>query len=129
MDADTDLMIDTERLSALFDAHAAQAVLYARQWLDRTAAEDVAQEVFIRLMLQDALPGNVKAWLFKAVRNEAISQTRSSLRRRRREREGPGEKWFEPACAHSSVDAIDAAAASDALQALPMTQREVIVLR
>ena len=122
-------MIDADQLSALFDAHAVQTVLYARQWLDRAAAEDVVQEVFVRLMLQGIVPANLKAWIFKAVRNEAISQARSSSRRRRREQEAPGERWFEPASNHSMSDAIDAAAASDALQALPAMQREVIVLR
>jgi RNA polymerase sigma-70 factor (ECF subfamily) len=118
-------MIDPERLSALFDAHAAQAVLYARQWLDRAAAEDVVQEVFVRLMLQEVLPVNVKAWLFKAVRNEAICQARSSSRRRRREQDGLREAWFEP----DHAGAVDAAAASESLQTLPLAQREVIVLR
>ena len=118
-------MIDPERLSALFAAHAAQALLYARQWLDRTAADDIVQEVFVRLMLQDAVPTNVRAWLFKAVRNEAISQARSSARRRRREQELTRQQWFAPA----SLESADAAMAAEVLQSLPPAQREVIVLR
>src|ERR1700744_4453722 len=102
-------MIDPQRLSALFDAHAAQSVLYARQWLDRAAAEDVVQEVYVRLMLQQDPPANVKAWIFTAVRNEAISQTRSSARRRQREQEGRGGPLFEPALIHAAANAIDAA--------------------
>jgi RNA polymerase sigma factor (sigma-70 family) len=117
-------MIDAERLSALFDAHAAQLVLYARQWLDRVAGEDVVQEIFIRLLCQISEPVNVKAWLFTAVRNEAISQARSSSRRRRREQSRGRETWFEP-----SHEALDAVAASGALRSLPAAQREVIVLR
>jgi RNA polymerase sigma factor (sigma-70 family) len=117
-------MIDAERLSKLFHAHAAQLTLYA-QWLDAGAGEDVVQEAYIRLMSQKVEPENVKGWLFTTVRNEAISQTRSLIRRRRHERSDPRSQWFEPTVA----DAIDATAATEALQSLPAAQREVIVLR
>ena len=33
----------------LFTAHARPLLLYARQWVDGSAAEDVVQEVFLRL--------------------------------------------------------------------------------
>jgi RNA polymerase sigma factor (sigma-70 family) len=120
-------MIDAAQLSEWFEAHCAPLTLYARQWLDRTAAEDVVQEVYVRLLQQHAKPANVKAWLFKAVRNEAISQSRSTLRRRKREQNAPAarEKWFES----SASDLIDGAMARLAMETLPPTQREVIVLR
>ncbi len=118
-------MMDAARMSELFHAHCAQLVLYARQWLDRAASEDVVQEAFIRLMSQKVEPTNAKAWLFTTVRNEAISQTRSRIRRRRHEQREPGLQWFD-----ANVDeAIDGAAAAQALQSLPVQQREAIVLR
>lgn len=117
-------MIEAVRLSALFDAHAAQLVLYARQWLDRQAAEDVVQEAYVRLMLQIAEPHNAKAWLFTTVRNEAISQVRSALRRRQREQDVTRPDWFVP-----GSEMLDARAAQDAMQSLPQPQREAIVLR
>jgi RNA polymerase sigma factor (sigma-70 family) len=120
-------MIDAAQLAQWFEAHCAPLTLYARQWLDRSAAEDVVQEVYVRLASQRTAPANVKAWLFTAVRNEAISQGRSAHRRRKRERNVPGarEEWFEPAAA----DLLDGAAAREAMQSLPAAQREVIVLR
>ena len=64
-------------MATWFDAHAASLILYARQWLDRSAAEDAVQEVFLRLLaLRGREPANVRAWLFASVRNEAISQQR-----------------------------------------------------
>src|SRR4051812_17219659 len=103
-------MIDSQRLSQLFDAHAAPLALYARQWLDRAGAEDVVQEAYLRLLSQIAEPVNVKAWLFTTVRNEAISQTRSSARRRRREQDRPRDDLFES----DRAEMLDGAAAAEA---------------
>jgi RNA polymerase sigma-70 factor (ECF subfamily) len=121
-------MIDLTQLSTLFDAHAAVLVLYARQFVaDRAAAEDVVQEVLVRLIGLSAPPHDPKAWLFRAVRNEAISQARSISRRRRREADvsSAQREWFE----HRGDDLIDAGAAQRALESLPEAQREVVVLR
>jgi len=119
-------MMDYRRFAQLFDAHAARLVLYARQWLDRAAAEDVVQEVYLRLLSQRTPPQNVKAWLYRAVRNEAISQQRSSQRRKQREQKSAEtEVWFEP----DQGTWIDGASAKAALQSLPDAQREVILLR
>jgi len=119
-------MLDPAELTGWFEAHAAPLVFYARQWLDRGAAEDVVQEAFVRLMLQTRPPGSVKAWLYRTVRNEAISLWRSTRRRHDRERErAVPEIFFEP---HHG-DPIDAEAAAAALRQLPESQREVMVLR
>jgi RNA polymerase sigma factor (sigma-70 family) len=119
-------MMDYPRFAQLFAAHAARLVLYARQWLDRSAAEDVVQEVYLRLLAQRTTPDNLKAWLYRAVRNEAISQQRAVSRRRQREQKSAAaEAWFEPDQTHW----LDGAAARAALEALPDVQREVILLR
>ncbi len=110
-----------------FHAHGATLVLYARQWLERGAAEDVVQDVFLRLITARTAPANPRAWLFRAVRNAAISRLRSQKRRDAREAGPPDGRssWFE-----SNVgDRIDAAAAQRVLAALPEDQREVVVLR
>jgi RNA polymerase sigma factor (sigma-70 family) len=120
-------VIGPGELASCFDAHAATLILFARQWLERSAAQDIVQDAFVRLMAQARRPDNVKAWLYKTVRNAAISFTRSSARRSRREMhlaEGRPE-YFEP----NPGDLIDASAAQDALQSLPAEQREVIVMR
>lgn len=119
-------MTDEAELTRWFEAHAASLVLYARQWLRRGAAEDAVQEVFVRLLLQPARPRNVKAWLYRAVRNEAISVWRSTRRREQRERVvSPGEAWFEP---HDAAE-IDAESVTNALAKLPPQEREIVVLR
>jgi RNA polymerase sigma-70 factor (ECF subfamily) len=66
-------------------------------------------------------------WVYRVVRNRAINASRSSGRQARREAAVArrGESWFEKAAA----DRLDAAAATDALRALPAEQREVIVAR
>ena len=119
-------MLDPGELTGWFEAHAAPLVLYARQWLDRGAAEDVVQEAFVRLMLQGRPPDNLKAWLYRAVRNHAISRWRSTQRRHHRERRAAApEMYFEP---HHG-DPIDAETAAAALRQLSKPQREVMVLR
>jgi RNA polymerase sigma factor (sigma-70 family) len=119
--------ISPKQLAAWFEAHAASLRLYARQWLDAQAAEDVVQEAFLGLMAQNLPPANVRAWLFRAVRNEAISALRSRVRRQRREHEVALVKgdFFES----RTAELIDARLAQDALESLPHEQREVVVLR
>ena len=111
----------------MFDDHVAPLVAYARQWVDATAAEDVVQRVFVRLLTAGRLPVDAKTWLFRCVRNEAISAWRSGRRRKRRERETVQSSpvWF----VSTPEDAIDAATAQAAVEALPLDQREVIMLR
>lgn len=119
-------MIDPADVSDWFEAHAAPLVLYARQWLSGAIADDVVQEAFVRLMSQRRPPDNVKAWLFRAVRNEAITQWRSSRRRQHREQaRAADERWFEP----GFTDSIDAHAAAGLIHDLPAEQRESLVLR
>jgi RNA polymerase sigma factor (sigma-70 family) len=98
--------------------------LYARQWLGRAAAEDVVQEAFVRLMLARPRPGNVRAWLYRATRNLAVAQWRSSRRRQRREAlAARDEPVFEESVDH------DSRLAGRFLNELVHEQREVIVLR
>lgn len=119
-------MIDPAELTGWFEAHAAPLVLYARQWLDRSAGEDVVQEVFVRLMLQKRPPENVKAWLYRAVRNAAIGKWRSERRRRARDdRQAPPHTSFEPH--HDEL--IDSESAAIALERIAEPQREIVVLR
>jgi RNA polymerase sigma-70 factor (ECF subfamily) len=123
-------MTDPSKLASWFEAYAAALVLYARQWVgDRARAEDVVQEVFVRLMAQSCEPPNVRAWLHASVRHAAIDEARASDRRRRREETAaaarPTSGWFDP----KPDDLIDAQAAEQALQSLPPRQREVVLLR
>jgi RNA polymerase sigma-70 factor (ECF subfamily) len=112
-----------ELLGRLFDEHAAGLVLYARQWCDEP--EDVVQEAFARLAGQRRVPERVVPWLYRVVRNGAVSASRRARRRRRREeRVSSGEAWFAAA-----DDRIDAVAATRLLAGLDPEVREILVAR
>jgi RNA polymerase sigma-70 factor (ECF subfamily) len=116
---------DQELLSRLLDEHGAALVLYAQQW--SSSPEDVVQEAFIQLMRQRPLPNNVVGWLYRVVRNGAISASRAATRRVRHETTAAG--YYEPWFKSSLDDRIDAGAATAALELLPIEEREVVVLR
>ncbi|MCK4283251.1 MAG: RNA polymerase sigma factor [Candidatus Brocadiae bacterium] len=112
-------------LGRLLDEHARPMALLARQWCD--SPDDIVQEALVKLVQQKTPPDNAVAWLYRVVRNLAISAARRDRRRQRREasvarmRQG----WFMP----SDGDRLDARAAAEAMRALPVEQREVIVAR
>ncbi len=114
-----------ELLTRLLDEHGAALVLYAQQWCN--APEDVVQEAFVRLVCQRPVPENVVGWLYRVVRNEAISASRAIARRARHESAAAhrGEPWF----AVAAGERLDATAAADALGTLPIEERETIVAR
>src|SRR5262245_6491163 len=116
---------DQELLSRLLDEHGAALMLYAQQW--SASPEDIVQEAFIRLMQQRPVPNNVVGWLYRVVRNGAISASRAAARRVRHETSAAGhrESWFKS----SLDDRMDAGDVATALQSLPIDEREVIVLR
>jgi RNA polymerase sigma factor (sigma-70 family) len=118
-------LIDQELLSQLLDEHSAALVLYAQQWCAQP--EDVVQEAFIRLIRERPAPENIVGWLYRVVRNEAISASRAAGRRARYESAvgSQREAWFTS----MGEDALDARAAVAALEALLPEEREVIVLR
>jgi RNA polymerase sigma-70 factor (ECF subfamily) len=119
-----------ELLGQLVDRHAAALALYARQWC--RAPEDVVQEAFLKLFKQQVPPAKVIPWLYRVVRNAAISAMRRESCRRRHETAAalgrignpPHTSWFvdDPAAA------LDGEAATAALQVLPADEREVITL-
>lgn len=117
--------VGPEQLGRLLDEHGAALVLYARQWC--SSAEDVVQEAFIQLARQPAPPDKLLPWLYRVVRNGAISASRGARRRRRHEAEAafPRDAWFEPA----EGNRLDAVLAARWLESLPTEQREVIVAR
>jgi RNA polymerase sigma factor (sigma-70 family) len=116
---------DQELLSRLLDEHSAALVLYAQQW--SSCPEDVVQEAFIQLMQQRTLPNNVVGWLYRVVRNGAISASRAATTRVKHEASAARrrEPWFEP----SLDDTMDANIATAALDSLAIDEREVVVLR
>jgi len=118
-------ILDEETVTRLWDQHGPAMVLYAQQWCD--TPEDVVQEAFLLLVRQVVPPENPVGWLYRVVRNQAVSAVRSSGRQSRREAAAAarGEPWFLA----SETDRLDAAEAADALKQLPTEQREAIVAR
>jgi len=114
-----------ELLGRLFDRYAAALELFARQWCD--CPEDVVQEALIELVGQSRTPNDAAAWLYRVVRNRAITASRSSQRRRRHETAAGGDRPV--AFERSAADRIDAGVAAAALESLAIELREVVVAR
>jgi RNA polymerase sigma-70 factor (ECF subfamily) len=115
--------MDPVQLGRLVDQHAAALMLYARQWC--AAPDDVVQEAFLKLAAQRRPPDRPAAWLYRVVRNAALSAARRERRRRRHETEAAARasNWFVP-----TEDAgLDGQAATEALAALPGDLREPVV--
>lgn len=119
--------MDFDLLGRLLDRHSAALELYARQWCD--VPEDVVQEAFLKLSAQRVVPSRPAAWLFRVVRNGAISAGLASKRRRRYEAEAASKApdWFEPTPSSATAERLEPEAVAQALRTLPVEQREVIV--
>jgi RNA polymerase sigma factor (sigma-70 family) len=118
---------ELERLTAIVAERAAGLLLYARQWLDAAAAEDVVQEALVALLAERRPPENAVAWMYRAVRNGAIDAARATERRRRREEAVASSRrsWLEA----RPESRLDAEEAENALRQLEPEYRQVIVLR
>jgi RNA polymerase sigma factor (sigma-70 family) len=115
-------MMGPSRLAYLMERHAAALELYARQWCAHP--EDVVQESFLKLVRQPVEPTQVVAWLYRVVRNGAISAGRSERRRQHHEALAAAQTpWFSS----GENSTLDGATITVALGGLPLEQRETIV--
>lgn len=111
-------------LETLYRAQAAGLVLYGRALgLSHSEAEDVLQEMFIKLMKLRECPRQPEFYCLRAYRNHAFNLRRGFLRRIAREFES--KRWFERGPDKTPLER----AAMKALRKLPAPQREVIVLK
>ena len=128
--------LDLAKLAGWFAEHGRALVLYARQVLpgeDRASAEDVIQELFVRLLARAGGDGGLdepphpSAWLHRCVRNACLDERRTRVRRRHREQVVAADRpdWFEP----RPDDLVDARLAQDVLETLPDLPRQVVALR
>jgi RNA polymerase sigma-70 factor (ECF subfamily) len=119
--------INTEQLIKWYKTCGAELMLYARHLTGGQSAEDIVQDAFVKLMRQRVCPNNVRAWLFRVVRNASIS----SIRRLRIKRlfcqtlTADSQSWFQ-SCAD---DLIDAQQLQSLLETLSPSLREVVLLR
>ena len=119
--------INQKQLAEWYEAHGTDLMLYARQWNPDHQAEDIVQDAFIKLLKQRRCPDNVRAWLYRVVRNASISMVRRLQRQRQAGRKFLNREamWFES----RSEDLIDARQAQDILQTLPPHLCEIVLLR
>lgn len=117
--------VTPELLGRLLDEQGGALALYAAQWTE--AADDCVQEALVELARQPVVPRNVVAWLYRVVRNRAISDFRAARRRMQREDlAGRLRLYDERAAAESIVSADEVAAA---LEALDEPFREAVIAR
>jgi RNA polymerase sigma-70 factor (ECF subfamily) len=115
--------IEPDALGRLYRQQAPALLLYARQWPGQ--GEDLVHDAFVKLARESPPPQRVLPWLYRVVRNTALSAHRAAVRRRRREGETVApEAWF--AAADDQLDAQDAVRR---LGGLSLELREVIVAR
>jgi RNA polymerase sigma-70 factor (ECF subfamily) len=108
----------------LYHAKATELILYGRALgLSHAEAEDVLQETFVRLLAIDDAPEKPEHYCVRCFRNNALNHRRSLWRRVTREFESA--RWFD----RSSDESPHERAAMRCLAELPVTQREVIVLK
>jgi len=105
--------------------HGPALTLFAAQWTDHP--DDCVQEALLALVRQRQCPRNAVAWMYRAVRNGAISSRRAAARRQRREAATarPESVWF--VARHRPL--VEAEELTAALRALEPRQREIIVAR
>ena len=115
--------VNAELLGQLLDRYGPALELFARQHCNTPA--DVVQDAFVQLVRQPRLPDNVAGWLYRVVRNGAITVARSTARRRRHEIAAGSNQpdWFD----ERETNELDPQAAAVALQELPVDQREIVV--
>jgi RNA polymerase sigma-70 factor (ECF subfamily) len=118
--------VTPELLERLLNEYGAALTLFAAQW--SAAPEDCVQEAFLQLVRQSRLPERVVPWLYRVVRNRAISERRSAIRRAGYEALAAGQRpsWFFPATDSLGIDDVRL---THVLESLPEEYREVIVGR
>lgn len=120
---------DREALDRLFDRHYDEVFAYAERILtDPHAASDAAQEAFLRVLRYgESFDGrsSFRTWILRVVRNVCLDQIEQRRRRRQADDTLPPIDPVQPA----SMPDPRIPLLREALQALPPTRRDVIVLR
>ncbi|MCP4454446.1 MAG: RNA polymerase sigma factor [Planctomycetes bacterium] len=119
--------IEPDKLIEWYEACGPELRLYALQWHNYQMAEDLVQDAFMKLLRQRPSPAQVRPWLFRVVRNSAVSAARRVERRKEVNKTFPQThgRWFES----GSDERLDAKQAQAILETLPSERREIVVLR
>jgi RNA polymerase sigma-70 factor, ECF subfamily len=126
---------DADAFSTLYDRHSRAAFSLAYRMMgDRTAAEDLAQDAFLKVWCgvgsYRAERGSVRTWILSIVHNRGIDQLRSHASRRRTQdrieatapRSQPSEAFAET-LRNSQRDQV-----REALSSLPAEQLKILEL-
>ena len=116
--------LSAEDVRRLYDQHGPALVAYACSFVvDVGAAEDVVQQVFLKLLRNPGLvPDLPAAYLYRAVRNAALNARRNGFRQEPLD-------VIESCFVHTGGDHEAALALQAALRDLPEEQREVVTMR
>jgi RNA polymerase sigma-70 factor (ECF subfamily) len=123
------MAIGSDEWKVWLDQHGRALVLLARQWAQgRADAEDIVQEAFIRFWRSRNRVADPTAYLYTCVKHCALDAERSRRRRMKREQataRPEAEAWFVGGGEQSERRR----AMQAALQNLPESQREAVVMR
>jgi len=115
--------IDEEQLAQLIE----QQTVPLRLWAGKRAADgdDVVQEAFCRLVVEDPMPHHPVTWLYRVVRNLAESERTSRARRKQREQSVATREAFQA----DPTQRLQHQEAIAAVWNLPDEMRQVITAR
>src|SRR4051812_14424355 len=126
-------MVSPDRAAVLFNTYHATLVRFlTRQLGDRDAAEEIAQETFVRALAQDTIASE-RSWVFAVAMNLVRDEGRKAARRQRRlalmrESEGEDAIMVQPPVTQAERDE-DRAVARQALDALAERDRDALLMR
>lgn len=114
--------IQAEEVQSLYQRHGPGLLLYGCSLLGRKhVAEDVLQQVFMKLLEQNSLPEDPRPYLFRALHNAALNAMKSESKQVDL---ADIEPWFEaPEEDHAARVAL-----TIELMRVPEEQRQVLVL-
>ena len=110
-----------EKMKLFLDLHEKKLILYARQW--SICPEDVVQDALLELIRKKLNPEENLAWLYRVIRNKAISEYRRKIPLATEQH--LENLWFEA----NTTENLDSRRAQEVLQELDESMREVIVLK
>ncbi|RFS22768.1 RNA polymerase sigma-70 factor [Chitinophaga silvatica] len=123
-------MLELQTFEALFKENHAQCLAFANHYTgDPYISEEIVQQVFLRIWEKRdsiTITGPVKAYLFSAIRNAAISQWRKDTVRTEKEQ---GYQQIKPMAVNADDETKELERLyRQALERLPERCREVFVL-
>jgi len=118
------IRLTTDEVKLLYQKHGATLAAYACSCgLDHAAAEDVVQQLFLKMLGEKTFaPQAPVAYLYRSTRNASLNLQRD----RRRETDLPDtEPWF----IHPNSSQVEVLTLQKALQELPEEQKETVFLK